>query len=140
MIVAGQGTQAVQDLVEEIFGMELLHDLPIDPITDAQHTFSIHVLDGLRSDGGNPPEQVTVVSLEGAAGPHERQRRPGASSPPHRSNQQVVFPRRMLVSNEASQEIEVPVAVLRDRKQQLSAGSTVTGDSDASVRCLQYFA
>ena len=35
MIVAGQRTETVQDLVEEILRMDLLHDLAVDSLADA---------------------------------------------------------------------------------------------------------
>jgi hypothetical protein len=46
----------------------------------------------------------------------------------------------MLVSDEPSQQIEIPVAILRDRKEQLGARSAVSDDSDTAVGGLQHLA
>ena len=46
MIVERQRSDAVHDLVEEILGMDLLHDLPVDPIAHAKESIAVDPVDG----------------------------------------------------------------------------------------------
>ena len=46
MIVEGQRSDAVQDLIEEILGMDLLHDLPVDPIAHAKEPIAVDPMNG----------------------------------------------------------------------------------------------
>ena len=46
MIVERQRSDAVQDLVEEILGMDLLHDLPVDPIAHAEESIAVDPVNG----------------------------------------------------------------------------------------------
>ena len=120
--------------------MELLHDLPVDPIANAQHPFPVHVLDGLGGDRRDAPKEVAVVPLERTAWPHERQRRPRATSAAQGSDQQIVRPGRVLVADETSEQVEVPFAISRNGKQQLGARPSFASDGDASVCGVQQFA
>ena len=46
MIVEGQRSDAVQDLIEEILRMDLLHDLPVDPIAHAKEPIAVDPVNG----------------------------------------------------------------------------------------------
>ncbi len=45
VIVVGQRSEAVEDLVEEILRMDQLHDLAIDAVAHVEHPLAIHRLD-----------------------------------------------------------------------------------------------
>ena len=44
VIVVGQRSQPVENLVEEILRIDLHHDLPVDPVPDAQHLLAVDEL------------------------------------------------------------------------------------------------
>ena len=46
VIVEGQRPDAVQDLVEEILRVDLLHDLPVDPIAHAKEPIAVDPVNG----------------------------------------------------------------------------------------------
>ena len=46
MIVERQRPDAVEDLIEEILRVDLLHDLPVDAIAHAEQSIAIDPVDG----------------------------------------------------------------------------------------------
>ena len=57
----GQRPQAIQDLVEEIHRVNLLHDLAVDSLADAQHPFAVNRLDGLGDYRGDAKEFSSIT-------------------------------------------------------------------------------
>ena len=47
MVVAGERAQAVEDLVEEVLRMQLLHDLAVDAVAHLEHPLAVDALNGL---------------------------------------------------------------------------------------------
>jgi hypothetical protein len=83
MIVERQRSNAVQDLIEEILGMDLLHDLAVDPITHAKEPLAVDAVDCRRQDGGNSRHQPPILAIEILAGGDQGNRAPRALAPPH---------------------------------------------------------
>ena len=50
MIVESQRPDAIQDLVEEILRMDLLHHLSVDPISHAEEPVAVDPVNGSRHD------------------------------------------------------------------------------------------
>ena len=46
MIVERQRADAVQDLIEQILGVDLLHDLPVDPVAHAEQPIAVDPVNG----------------------------------------------------------------------------------------------
>ena len=57
VVVVGQRSKAVQDLVEEVLRVDQLHDLAIDAVAHVEHPFTIHRLDGIRDRRRDPRQQ-----------------------------------------------------------------------------------
>ena len=68
MIVEGQRSEAVEDLIEEILRMDLHHHLPVDPVAHAEESIAIDSVNGGRQDRSDPRHQ--------AAGRPDRRRGP----------------------------------------------------------------
>ena len=133
MIVERQRADAVQDLVEEILGMDLLHDLPVDPIAHAQESIAVDPMNGgstAASDprsGVDPPDRTDAATT--AIAPH---------APPRRRTDPIsmcALNRRMLVTDVARQHVEVPIGLLRQREEQVGFRTAGTDGDAAMVRC-----
>src|SRR5262249_51059564 len=111
VIVVGQRTESIQDLIKEILRMELLQDFPVDPIAHRQRPHLVHLLKGFRGEVRDAREHMLIVPLERMSRARERHRRPGSAPPAQRCDQQVISSWWVLTSNEPSQELEVPWAV-----------------------------
>ena len=75
MIVEGQRSEAVEDLIEEILWMDLHHHFPVDPVAHAEESIAIDSVDGGRQDR-NYPRHLAVVPIEVAARCDQRDRAP----------------------------------------------------------------
>ena len=68
MIVEGERSDAVEDLVEEILRMDLLHDLPVDAIAHAEEPIAVDPVNRGRQDRGDARDQASILPIE-RAGP-----------------------------------------------------------------------
>jgi hypothetical protein len=137
MIVERQRSDAVEDLVEEILGMDLLHDLPIDAVAHAQQPIAVDAVHRLGQDRGDARDQPPIVTIEFAPRRDQRERAPGAAPAPDRANQHVALQRRVGVPDVARQHVPVPVGVLGQREQQIGRRPAGPQRRDAAVRGLE---
>src|SRR2546426_638794 len=119
MIVAGQGAQPVEDLIEEVLRPELLRDLPVDPIAHFQHALPVDRLDRRGAGTRDPPQGAARAAVERLLPVQEGQDRPGPPAPPHWGKQEVSGKRGTLVANKPAEQPRVPVHPLRDRQNDL---------------------
>ena len=133
MIVESQGADAVQDLVEEILRMDLLHDLSVDAISYAKEPVAVDPVQGVRQDVGDTPDEASIVTIERMTRPHERNRAPCAATPSYRSNHHVALNRRIGVPDVASQNVEIPVPPFWKREQQVGRLMPWTERGDTPV-------
>ena len=75
----GQRPEAVEDLVEEILRMDLLHDLPVDPVSHAEHPIAVDAVNGVRTApwrcaraGVDPPDRRDVPGGSARSRPTRR--------------------------------------------------------------------
>jgi hypothetical protein len=132
VIVGRQRADAVEDLVEEILRMDLLHDLAIDPVANFEHPLSIQDVNRLRHGGRDPGEEPPVVASEFRLGPHQAQSRPGGAAPSNRRHHQVAPGRRVRMADEPADVLEIPGRVFRDRQEQPGRRFAGLGQSDAA--------
>ena len=84
--------------------MDLLHDLPVDPVSHAEQPVAIDPVNGRRQRRGDARRSgVDPPDRSAWPGTDERDRAPGAATPPHRSDQHVALNRRMGVTDVARQ-------------------------------------
>ena len=119
MIVESQRADAVQDLVEEIFRMDLLHQLSVDPISHSKEPVAVDPVKGSRHDLGDAPDEVSIVPIEGVTRAHKRNGAPCPATPSYRSNQHVALNWRLRVADVRCQNVEIPVAALWQREEQV---------------------
>src|SRR5436309_10061585 len=119
MVVAGQGAQPVEDLIEEVLRAELLRDLPVDPIAHFQHALPVDRLDRRGDRSRDPPQGAPRAAVERLFPVQEGQHRPGPPAPPHRGKQEVSRKRGTLVANKPAEQPRVPVHPLRDGEDDL---------------------
>jgi hypothetical protein len=134
MIVEREGTDAVQDLVEEILGMDLLHDLPVDPVTNTQQSIAVDPVNGGRQDCCDASDQPSILVIEDASGRRQGNRAPRAASPPDRSEQHVALYRRVGVTDVPGQDAQVPIRPLRQAEQQVGFDAARSQRRDTSMR------
>ena len=137
MVVVRQRAEPGEDLVEEILRVDLLHDLPVDAVTDLEHPLPVHEPDGLGQRGGNAREEPPVIAAESRLRPHECHRAPCGTPPPDGSHHHVPSCRRMCMTNEPGDVVQIPAAPARNGQQQLSCRLTVFGHGDAAVGRLE---
>ena len=133
MIVESQRADAVQDLVEEIFRMDLLHQLSVDPISHSKEPVAVDPVKGSRHDLGDAPDEASIVPIEGMTRAHERNGAPCPATPSYRSNQHVALKWRMCVADVARQNVEIPVAALWQREEQVGHLMPWTERGNATV-------
>ena len=133
MIVESQGADAVQDLVEEILRMDVLHYLSVDAISYSKEPVAVDPVKGSRQDLGDTPDEVSIVTIERMTRAHERNRAPCATTPSYRSNQHVALNWRMCVADVACQNVEIPVAPLWQREEQVGRLMPWTERRNATV-------
>src|SRR5881397_1796255 len=119
MVVAGQGAQPVEDLIEEVLRAELLRDLPVDSIAHFQHALPVDRLDRRGDRSRDPPQGAPRAAVERLFPVQEGQHRPGPPAPPHRGKQEVSRKRGTLVANKPAEQPRVPVHPLRDGEDDL---------------------
>src|SRR5262245_57359869 len=110
MVVMRERPEAVQDLIEEVLGMEVLHHLPVYPVAHAADAIAVDLMNGIRQRRSRPHQETSILVTERALA-HHRNGAPGTSAPPDGADQQVRLNRRTLVSDEAGQRVEVPFPV-----------------------------
>ena len=81
MVVEGQRPDAVEDLVEEILRVDLLHDLPVDAVAHPQQPVAIDPVHRRRQRLGDARDQPPILAIEGVAGADQRHRAPRATAP-----------------------------------------------------------
>jgi len=99
--------------------MDLLHDLSVDAISYAKEPVAVDPVKGCRQDLGDTPDEASIVTIERMTRAHERNRAPCAATPSYRSNQHVALDWRMGVADVACQHVEIPVAPLWQREEQI---------------------
>ena len=57
-----QRAKAIENLIEEVLRVDLLHDLAVDPFPHAQHPLPVHRLDGV-GDQSRDPRQPTSIAF-----------------------------------------------------------------------------
>ena len=112
MIVEGQRSDAIHDLVEEILWMDLLHYFSVDPIAHAEQSFAVDAVNRCRHHRSDARDQPSILSIEGAARSRERDCAPCPAASPNGSDQHVWLNRRMSVSDVSGQHAQVPVDFL----------------------------
>ena len=99
--------------------MDLLHQLSVDPISHSKEPVAVDPVKGSRHDLGDAPDEVSIVPIERMTRAHERNGAPCPATPWHRSNQHVALSGRMCVADVACQNVEIPVAPLWQREEQV---------------------
>ena len=117
MIVERERPEPVEDLIEEILRMDLLHDFSVDPIPYAKQAITVNPMNSRRNCHRDAGDQAAILPVVRAARSDERHRAPGASAPAHRPDQHVALDRGIGVTDVAREHTEVPVAVLGQREQ-----------------------
>ena len=133
MIVESQRADAVQDLVEEIFRMDLLHQLSVDPISHSKEPVAVDPVKGSRHDLGDAPDEVSIVPIEGVTRAHKRNGAPCPATPSYRSNQHVALNWRLCVADVACQNVEIPFAPFWQREEQVGRLIPWTERGNATV-------
>ena len=108
VIVVGQRAEPVEDLVEEILRVDLLHDLPVDAVADLEHPLAIHGPHRVGQTGRDARKEPSIVAVERRLLPHERHRAPGGAATPDGSDHQVGSRRRMCVPDEPADVLQDP--------------------------------
>ena len=120
VIVVSERSKAIEDLVEEVLGVDLLHDFPVDPVAHVADAIPVDLLNGVRQRRcGRAPGDVRSSRSKGRRLAHDRNSAPCASTPAHRADHQVRLDRRMLMPDEASQRVEVPGRLSREPQEQV---------------------
>jgi hypothetical protein len=140
MIVERERADAIQDLIKKIFRVNLLNDLPIDPVAHAEEPIAIDPVNGCRQRRRDTRDQAAVLSIEGMARAHKRDRAPGAATPPHRSNQHVPVDLRIRVKDIARHHAYVPVGLLWQLEEQIGFGTARAQCGHATVSRLKKLA
>jgi hypothetical protein len=99
--------------------MDLLHQLSVDPISHSKEPVAVDPVKGSRHDLGDAPDEVSIVPIEGMTRAHERYGAPCPATPSYRSNQHVALNWRLCVADVACQNVEIPVAALWEREEQV---------------------
>jgi hypothetical protein len=99
--------------------MDLLHQLSVDPISHSKEPVAVDPVKGSRHDLGDAPDEVSIVPIEGMTRAHERNGAPCPATPSYRSNQHVALNWRLCVADVACQNVEIPVAALWEREEQV---------------------
>ena len=120
--------------------MDLLHDLPVDPIAHAQQSIAVDAVNRGRQHGRDPPDQAPILAIEAVPGGDQRDRAPRAASPPDRSQQHVTLDRRVGVADVLGQDVQLPVAMLRQREEEVCLRPARPQRRDAPVRRPEEFA
>jgi len=111
----------------------LLHQLSVDPISHSKKPVAVNPVKGSRHDLGDAPDEVSIVTIERMTRAHERNRAPCAATPSYRSNQHVALSWRMRVADVACQNVEIPVAPLWQREEQVGHLMPWTERGNATV-------
>jgi hypothetical protein len=122
MIVEGQRSQAVEDLIEEILWMDLHHHFPVDPVAHAEESIAIDSVNGGRQDRSDPRHQAAVVPIEGAARRDKRNRAPLSPAATDRPDQHVALKGRLRVADIARQDAALPVGHFGQREEEVGLG------------------
>ena len=131
MIVPGERSKAVEDLIKEVLRMELLFDLPVDPIADLEHTLAVHFLNSVGRDVGDARQEALVVSVVWSPRTHEGECRPRSTTAPDRRDRHILGASRSFNADEPRQQIQVPRSRLGQGEQQLRTGVAIPRDRDA---------
>ncbi len=137
VIVVGQRTEAVEDLVEEILRMEQLHDPPVDAVADLEHPLAVHRLDGIGHDGRGARHQSSVIMIERRRLAPERHRAPRRAAAADRREHHVAADRRPGMADEAGDVREIPVVVAGQRHDDACVRLAGLGDGDAPAVSLE---
>ena len=122
MVVEGQRSEAVEDLIEEILWMDLHHHFPVDPVAHAEEPIAIDSVNGGRQDRSDPRHQAPVVAIEGVARCDERNRAPLSAATTDRADQHVALKGRLRVTDIARQDAPLPVGHFGQREEEVCLG------------------
>lgn len=110
VVVAGERTEAVQDLVEDVLGAEAFEDLALDALVDQAGLGVVDPAQHVGQGACEPVQESPVAARErrGVDGP-ERDHAPAAASTTHRRDHHLVGRFGATVLEHAGEEVEVPV-------------------------------
>src|SRR5262249_17662850 len=134
MIVEGQRSYPVHDLVEEILRMDLLHDLSVDPIAYTEKSNAIDPVNGRRQHRRDARHQASILAIEVAARREQGNGAPGPAAPADGSDQHVALDRRMGVADVSCQHPQVPGGALWQREEEVGLRMACAERGDAAVR------
>ena len=106
-----EGTQradTVEDLIEEILRMDLLHHLAIDSITDAKQSIPVDPIDRCRQRARDAGHQPSIFPIEGPPRAFDREGAPCAAPPADRANDEVISDRRIRVADVSREQRPIP--------------------------------
>ena len=117
--------------------MDLLQDLPVDPVANAKQPIAVDSMNRSGQRGGDAREQASIVPIVGEPGTNQRDGAPGAAPPPQRGQQQVALDRRLRVADVARQHAAIPVGVFRQREEEIGLRAAGMKRRDAAVSRLK---